>query len=117
MSDIDPMGLKTGDELLVKAVILSTDYSVPTVPHVHVAFSNNTSVLIEATDIVKVAKFSLSVGDSVRWWDKGWNFGTILALEEDQEPTAKAQGRVWAWVKEDTRWPRRTFDLKDLSRA
>ena len=108
--------LRKGDKILIEVTV--TDRRIAGESLVCKLPSKNDIVIHSDADIHQVTQQSLKAGDRVKWREKGnWWFGTVLALEEDQEPTAKAQGRVWAWVKEDARWPRRTFDAKDLQRA
>ncbi len=108
--------LKPGDTILVEATVTQRKMQDGSVIVRHK--SRNEFLVYRDIDVESVVKFALKVGDRVQWFEDGeWQRGTVLGLEEDQEQTAKEQGRVWAWVRDDIKWPRRTFDVKDLKRA
>lgn len=108
--------LREGDKILIPATVGKTRFTDGT--RVCVLPSTNEIRIFTDSDIKEVVSFHLKVGDRVRWHADGrWQNGTILAVEADEEPTAKAEGRVWAWIKPSDSWVRRTMELKELVRA
>lgn len=83
---------KVGDSIIVKSV------------------SQNDIVIHRDADVEKVVKFDIQKGDRVQWHEGGPCFGTIISIDEDGN-------NVWAWIKEDCKWPRRTINVKDLKRV
>lgn len=106
--------LRNGDKILVEGIVVRVQVEAESI--ICELPSGNQIPIRHDKDLHQVTKFALKVGDRVKWHEDGeWQRGTILGLEVDQEPSAN--GRAWAWVKDDIKWPRRTFDTKELQRA
>lgn len=106
--------LKTGDSVLIKGVVkrIELDGKI----HIKIGDNRGWAGITEA-DIESI-QHNIKVGDRVRKRDQsmgGWVYGSVLALQEDTEPTNA--GRVWAWVKFNHTWVRSTCDVTELERV
>lgn len=64
---------------------------------------------------VAVEAPALAVSDRVSWHPKGATereFGRVLAVDAD----ADTPGRVYVWIRQDTKWPRITMLASELRR-
>lgn len=112
MNKEDFAKLRPGDKVLIEATF-TAHYAEKSARFV--LPSRNDIVVHHHDDIVRIEKFGFRVGDRCEWMDGGdRRTGKILGLEKDPEPSAN--GRVWAWIKDDHRWARVTLDTANINR-
>lgn len=97
--------MRAGDTVLARLHISRINSAGGTM----VKVENYPEFVLPPSVVERVVVPVIALGDRVSWGHHPGNFGTVIGLQLEGE-------EFWVWVQEDGRWPRLTFQAKELRR-
>lgn len=109
---VDLKTLRKGDKVLIEATFTGKRVG-DTTSVIMLSESQNEFILHRDKDVMEISQFQIAQGDRVKWFEEGkWAYGTVIGIDKD----VPLDEQTYVWVREDGKWPRRTFTLTQLTR-